>query len=85
MTPATLLESGLVIDGTAAIGWIGDALNTRAFWSLETARRVLDSSSEDDTEVVFADDVRRLLMECGYGSGGRLGTAGDRKPTGFLQ
>ncbi len=35
--------------------------NTRAFWSLASARRVLGYAPEDDSEVRYADDVRRLL------------------------
>lgn len=62
------------------VPWViayGISDNTRAFWSLETARRVLGYSPQDDSEVVYAADVRRLLMECGSGSSGRLGPAGD--------
>lgn len=62
------------------VPWViayGISDNTRAFWSLETARRVLGYSPQDDSEVVYADDVRRLLTESGSGSSGRLGAAGD--------
>jgi len=37
--------------------------NARAFWSLDNARAVLGYAPEDDSEVVFADDIRRLLIE----------------------
>jgi nucleoside-diphosphate-sugar epimerase len=48
--------------------------NTRAFWSLESARRVLGYAPEDDSEVRYADDVRRLLTGPGAGApGGRVG------------
>jgi len=48
--------------------------NTRAFWSLESARRVLGYAPEDDAEVAYADDVRRLLTGPDAGvPGGRLG------------
>jgi nucleoside-diphosphate-sugar epimerase len=48
--------------------------NTRAFWSLESARRVLGYAPEDDSEVAYADDVRRLLTGPGrVAPGGRLG------------
>ena len=35
--------------------------NTRAFWSLETARSVLGYEPEDDSEVTYSDDIIRLL------------------------
>lgn len=48
--------------------------NTRAFWSLETARRVLGYAPEDDSEVRYADDVRRLLTgPDAQAPGGRVG------------
>lgn len=48
--------------------------NTRAFWSLETARRVLGYAPEDDSEVRYADDVRRLLTgPDARAPGGRVG------------
>jgi NAD+ dependent glucose-6-phosphate dehydrogenase len=48
--------------------------NTRAFWSLESARRVLGYAPEDDSEVTYADDIRRLLTgPDAPASGGRLG------------
>ncbi len=48
--------------------------NTRAFWSLETARSVLGYEPEDDSEVVYADDVRRYLTGPGSADrGGRVG------------
>ncbi len=48
--------------------------NTRAFWSLERARRVLGYAPEDDSEVTYADDVRRLLTGPDrQAPGGRLG------------
>lgn len=48
--------------------------NTRAFWSLESARRVLGYEPEDDAEVKYADDIRRLLTgpDAKIG-GGRVG------------
>lgn len=62
------------------VPWViayGISDNTRAFWSLETARRVLGYSPQDDSEVVYADAVRRLLMTDGTGASGRLGATGD--------
>ena len=48
--------------------------NTRAFWSLESARRVLGYAPEDDSEVAYARDVRRLLTgPRARARGGRLG------------
>jgi hypothetical protein len=35
--------------------------NTRAFWSLESARRVLGYSPADDSEVKYAADISRFL------------------------
>jgi hypothetical protein len=48
--------------------------NTRAFWSLESARRVLGYDPEDDSEVKYAADIRRLLTgpDASIG-GGRVG------------
>ena len=48
--------------------------NTRAFWSLENARRVLGYTPEDDSEVAYADDIRRLLTgPTAHAPGGRVG------------
>ena len=59
------------------VPWVvvyGISGNTRAFWSLESARRVLGYAPEDDSEVRYADDVRRLLTGPGAGApGGRVG------------
>jgi hypothetical protein len=44
--------------------------NTRAFWSITNARQVIGYAPEDDSEVRFADDIRRLLGR----DRGRLGT-----------
>ncbi len=35
--------------------------NTRRFWSIENARRVLGFHPEDDSEVIWAEDVRTAL------------------------
>jgi NAD+ dependent glucose-6-phosphate dehydrogenase len=59
-----------------AVPWVvayGISGNTRAFWSLESARRVLGYMPEDDSEVIYADAVRRLLTGNENASGGRLG------------
>ena len=39
----------------------GISNNTRAFWSLSNAREVLGYEPEDDSEVKYAEDIRRLL------------------------
>jgi NAD+ dependent glucose-6-phosphate dehydrogenase len=52
------------IENAHGVPWLvvyGVSDNTRAFWSLESARRVLGYRPEDDSEVRYADDVRRLL------------------------
>jgi hypothetical protein len=48
--------------------------NTRAFWSLESARRVLGYAPEDDTEVKYAADIHRALT--GTGTKARPGRVG---------
>ena len=35
--------------------------NTRAFWSIVNARRVIGYAPEDDSELKYADNIRRLL------------------------
>ncbi len=50
----------------------GVSNNTRAFWSIANARRVLGYAPEDDSEISFADDIQRLLIE--PQQRGRLGT-----------
>ena len=39
--------------------------NTRAFWALDNAREVIDYEPEDDSEIVFAEDIRKHLIEPG--------------------
>ena len=48
----------------------GVSNNARAFWSIANARKVIGYAPQDDSEVVFADDIRRVLVE--QESGGRL-------------
>jgi nucleoside-diphosphate-sugar epimerase len=63
------------IDNADGIPWqvvYGISNNTRAFWSLANAREVLGYAPQDDSEVIYANDIRHLLM----GSetpGGRVG------------
>ncbi len=52
----------------------GISNNTRAFWSLSNARRVLGYQPQDDSEVKFADDIRGFLA--GPGSTGGVGRVG---------
>jgi nucleoside-diphosphate-sugar epimerase len=48
----------------------GISANTRAFWSLETARRVLGYAPEDDSEIKFADRIaQHLTVHCPAGPG----------------
>jgi hypothetical protein len=41
----------------------GISNNTRAFWSIANARRVIGYAPQDDSEVRYAADIRRLLVE----------------------
>ena len=41
----------------------GISNNTRAFWSIRNARRVIGYTPQDDSEVTYADDIRRLLVQ----------------------
>ncbi|MBI3457856.1 MAG: NAD(P)-dependent oxidoreductase [Candidatus Rokubacteria bacterium] len=66
-----------VIADDHGVPWLvvyGISGNTRAFWSLENARRVLGYAPEDDSEITCADDIRRLLTAPEAGApGGRVG------------
>lgn len=69
------LEARLALP-EAAVPWViayGISDNTRAFWSLESARRVLGYAPRDDSEAIYADAVRRLLTGPVPASSGRLG------------
>jgi hypothetical protein len=66
------------IENGHGVPWLvvyGISGNARAFWSLESARRVLGYAPEDDSEVKYADDIRRLLTGPGAkgAAGGRVG------------
>ncbi|MBI4306283.1 MAG: NAD(P)-dependent oxidoreductase [Chloroflexi bacterium] len=65
------------IENEHGIPWLvvyGISGNTRAFWSLESARKVLGYQPADDTEVKYADDIRRLLTGPGAkAAGGKVG------------
>lgn len=65
------------IEDSHGIPWLvvyGISGNTRAFWSLENARRVLGYQPEDDSEVKYAADVQRLLT--GHDANARKGRVG---------
>ena len=47
--------------------------NTRAFWSLANARRVLGYDPEDDSEVKYAEDIRSFLVGGDEARPGRVG------------
>ena len=58
------------------VPWViayGISDNTRAFWSLESARRQLGYQPQDDSEVAYAADVQHLLLSAGSAAAGRLG------------
>ena len=61
-------------DGVPWLVVYGISGNTRAFWSLESARRMLGYAPEDDSEVKYAEDIARLLTapDAAIG-GGRVG------------
>ncbi len=62
------------IENEHGIPWLivyGISNNTRAYWSLSNARKALDYQPEDDTEVKYADYVRRFIVE--PGETGRVG------------
>ena len=65
------------IDNEHGIPWqvvYGISNNTRAFWSLSNARRVLGYQPEDDSEVKYAQDIQGFLLGVGATGGiGRLG------------
>lgn len=55
---------------TGTVPWVvayGISDNTRAFWSLQSARDSLGYAPQDDSEVVYADMVRQLLSHAGPG------------------
>jgi nucleoside-diphosphate-sugar epimerase len=50
-------------DGIPFQIFYGRSNNTRAFWSIANAREVIGYAPEDDSEVLYADDIRRLLVD----------------------
>ncbi len=41
----------------------GMSANTRSAWSLANARKVIGYAPEDDSEVVYADEIRKHIIE----------------------
>ena len=74
---ASLFRSAVdsrTIAGANGIPWsvaYGISDNTRAFWSLDSARRDLGYAPQDDSEVIYSADVARILS--GSNASGRLG------------
>jgi hypothetical protein len=63
------------IDNEHGIPWqvvYGISNNTRAFWSLTSARRVLGYEPQDDSEIRFAKDIQQILRDAGA-PGGKVG------------
>jgi len=52
-------------DGIPFQIFYGISNNTRAFWSIANAREVIGYAPEDDSERVFADDIRRHITTNG--------------------
>ncbi len=52
-------------DGIPFQVFYGISNNTRAFWSIADARRVIGYAPEDDSEQVYADDIRAYLRTPG--------------------
>lgn len=59
------------------VPWVvvyGISGNTRAFWSLRTARDVLGYAPQDDSEIKFADDIRSHIQSDSDMGPGQLGS-----------
>src|SRR5919202_6383056 len=41
----------------------GVSANTRSAWSIANARRVIGYDPQDDSEVIYADEIRELMLE----------------------
>lgn len=50
-------------DGIPFNVFYGISNNTRAFWSIANARTAIGYAPEDDSEVLFADEIRKLLID----------------------
>lgn len=53
------------VDGIPFQIFYGISDNTRGFWSIANAREVIGYAPEDDSEQVFADDIRRHITTNG--------------------
>ena len=64
------------ISNEHGVPWLvvyGISGNTRAFWSLQSARDVLGYDPQDDSEVKFADDIRSHILADARPGRGRVG------------
>jgi len=52
-------------DGIPFQVFYGISNNTRAYWSIANARKVIGYAPEDDSEMVFAEEIRRHLKTNG--------------------
>ena len=41
----------------------GVSANTRSAWSIANAREIIGYEPRDDSEVVYADEIRELMLE----------------------
>jgi hypothetical protein len=41
----------------------GVSANTRSAWSIANARKIIGYEPQDDSEVVYADEIRELMLE----------------------
>ncbi len=41
----------------------GVSANTRSAWSIANARRIIGYAPEDDSEVIYADEIREMMLE----------------------
>lgn len=41
----------------------GVSANTRSSWSIANARKIIGYEPQDDSEVVYADEIRELMLE----------------------
>jgi NAD+ dependent glucose-6-phosphate dehydrogenase len=72
------VEAGDIM-GSKEVPWViayGISDNTRAFWSLASARKQLGYRPQDDSELAYANDVRRLLVNGAAGAGNAAGAVG---------
>ena len=65
------------ISNQNGVPWLvvyGISGNTRAFWSIQSARDVLEYEPQDDSEVKFADDIRTYVLADPTSGPGRVGS-----------